>query len=152
MSPTNYYLLAAQQEPCKKKSNSKLEKKKKRQFSGKKPGERTISRKMTRQKSKRTRQRNERGDRKGESNDSPAILDRGRKNQTSLVSLWGPERWNLQQTNTNTLLLGDSGGVVNSLDFCPALLKSLGCFYFWCILSSQWKAVTVNFRILHCQP
>ena len=48
-------------------------------------------------------------------------------------------------------LLGDSGGVVNSLDFCPASLKSLGCFYFRCVLSSQWKAVTVNLRILHCQ-
>ena len=34
-------------------------------------------------------------------------------------------------------LLGDSGGVVNSLDFCPASLKSLGCFYFRCVLSSQ---------------
>ena len=45
-------------------------------------------------------------------------------------------------------LLGDSGGVVNSLDFCPASLKSLGCFYFRCVLSS---AVTVNLRILHCQ-
>ena len=32
------------------------------------------------------------------------------------------------------LVLGDSGGVVNSLDFCPASLKSLGCFYFWCVL------------------
>ena len=32
-------------------------------------------------------------------------------------------------------LLGDSGGVVNSLDFCPASLKSFGCFYFRCILS-----------------
>ena len=31
-------------------------------------------------------------------------------------------------------LLGDSGGVVNSLDFCPASLKSLGCFYFRCVL------------------
>ena len=50
-----------------------------------------------------------------------------------------------------TYLLGDSGGVVNSLDFCPASLKSLGCFYFRCVLSSQWKAVTVNLRILHCQ-
>ena len=39
-------------------------------------------------------------------------------------------------------------GVVNSLDFCPASLKSLGCFYFRCVLSSQWKAVTVNLRIL----
>ena len=48
-------------------------------------------------------------------------------------------------------LSGDSGGVVNSLDFCPASLKSLGCFYFRCVLSSQWKAVTVNLRILHCQ-
>ena len=51
----------------------------------------------------------------------------------------------------NRALLGGSGGVVNSLDFCPASRKSLGCFYFRCILSSQWKAVTVNLRILHCQ-
>ena len=48
-------------------------------------------------------------------------------------------------------VLGDSGGVVNFLDFCPASLKSLGCFYFRCVLSSQWKAVTVNLLILHCQ-
>ena len=41
---------------------------------------------------------------------------------------------------SNLQLLGDSGGVVNSLDFCPALLKSFGCFYFRCILSSQWMA------------
>ena len=33
-------------------------------------------------------------------------------------------------------LLGGSGGVVNSLDFSPASLKSLGCFYFRCVLSS----------------
>ena len=33
-------------------------------------------------------------------------------------------------------VLGDSGGVVNSLDFCPASLKSLGYFYFRCVLSS----------------
>ena len=51
----------------------------------------------------------------------------------------------------DNVLLGDSGGVVNSHDFYPASLKSLGCFYFWCILSSQWKAVTVNLQILHCQ-
>ena len=49
------------------------------------------------------------------------------------------------------LLLGGSGGVVNSLDFCPASLKSLGCFYFQHILSSQWKAATVNLQGLHCQ-
>ena len=48
-------------------------------------------------------------------------------------------------------LLGDSGRVVNSLDFCLALLKSLGCFYFWYVLPSQWKVATVNLRILHCQ-
>ena len=41
---------------------------------------------------------------------------------------------------TTGFLLGSSG----SLDFCLASLKSLGCFYFRCILSSQWKAVTVN--------
>ena len=40
----------------------------------------------------------------------------------------------------NKQAMGDSGGVVNSLDFCPASLKSLGYFYFRCILSSQWKA------------
>ena len=28
------------------------------------------------------------------------------------------------------MLLGGSGGVVNSPDFCPASPKSLGCFYF----------------------
>ena len=35
------------------------------------------------------------------------------------------------------VILGGSGRVVNSLDFCPVSLKSLGCFYFRCILSSQ---------------
>ena len=44
--------------------------------------------------------------------------------------------------------LGNSGGV-NSPDFCLASLKSLGCFYFQHVLSSQRK--TVNLRILHCQ-
>ena len=48
-------------------------------------------------------------------------------------------------------LLGGSDGVVNSLDFCPASLKSIGWFYFRCVLSSQWKAVTENLWILHCQ-
>ena len=48
-------------------------------------------------------------------------------------------------------VLGGSGRVVNSLDFCLALLESLVCFYFWCTLSSQRKAVTVNLQILHCQ-
>ena len=45
--------------------------------------------------------------------------------------------------------LGGSGGVVKSLDFCLVSLKSLDCF--WCILSSQWKAVTMYLQILHCQ-
>ena len=36
---------------------------------------------------------------------------------------------------------------LKTLDF---YFKSLGWFYFQCILSSQWKAVTVNLRILHC--
>ena len=34
------------------------------------------------------------------------------------------------------VLLGGSGGVVNSLDFCPVPLESLACFYFRSILSS----------------
>ena len=33
-------------------------------------------------------------------------------------------------------VLGGLGGVVNSLDFCPASLKSLGCFYCQWVLSS----------------
>ena len=41
-------------------------------------------------------------------------------------------------------LLGGSGGVVNSLDFYPASLKSLGCIYFQWVLSSQWNVVAVN--------
>ena len=48
-------------------------------------------------------------------------------------------------------LFGGSGGVVNSLDFYLALLKSLGHFYFWCLLSSQCKAVIVNLQSLRCQ-
>ena len=48
-------------------------------------------------------------------------------------------------------LLGGSGGVVNALDLYPASLKSLGRFYFRCVRSSQWKAVIVNLRSLHCQ-
>ena len=58
---------------------------------------------------------------------------------------WSKNTW------TMACLLGGSGGVVNSPDFCPISLKSLGCFYFRCVLSSQWKVVTVNLRILHCQ-
>ena len=62
------------------------------------------------------------------------------------------EKLNTTTTTTKTLcVLGGSGWVVNSLDFYPALLKSLGCFYFQCILSSQWKAVTVNSQSLQCQ-
>ena len=36
---------------------------------------------------------------------------------------------------TCTVLLGGSGGGVNSLDFYPASLKSLGCFYFQSVLT-----------------
>ena len=42
----------------------------------------------------------------------------------------------------HSAVLGDSGGVLTPLTL--ALLKSPGCFYFRCVLSSQWKAVTVN--------
>ena len=40
------------------------------------------------------------------------------------------------ELSKSTTLLGGSGGVVICLDFCPASLKSLGCFYFQCVLSS----------------
>ena len=38
-------------------------------------------------------------------------------------------------------------GLLTPLTFAGASLKSLGCFYLWCVLSSQWKAVTVNFTL-----
>ena len=50
------------------------------------------------------------------------------------------------------VLLGDSGQVVNSLDFCLASLKSLGCFSFRCVLSSKWKEVTANFTLHFWRP
>ena len=59
--------------------------------------------------------------------------------------------WKLLGNPQKCFLLGSSGRVVNSLDFYPTSLKSLGCFYFWCVLASQWKAVTVNLQSLHCQ-
>ena len=55
------------------------------------------------------------------------------------------------KSHKSVSLLGSSGGVVKSLDFCLASLKSRGCFYFPCVLSSQWTVVTVNLQILHCQ-
>ena len=51
--------------------------KNKYEFSGKKSGQWTISRKMTRQKEQEDEaEKNKRGDRKGESNDNPEIPDR----------------------------------------------------------------------------
>ena len=56
----------------------------------------------------------------------------------------------LQNSNPHihTVVLGGSGRVVNSLDFCPASLKSIGCFYFRCILSSHaGDSEFVNFTL-----
>ena len=39
--------------------------------------------------------------------------------------------------STVSMVLGNSGGVVNSLDFCLASLKSLGSFYFRCVGSDS---------------
>ena len=72
------------------------------------------------------------------------VLDMFQTGVTPILRKW---QWFIKTSH----LLGDSGGVVNSLDFCPASLKSLGYFYFRCVLSSEWKAVTVNLWILHCQ-
>ena len=75
----------------------------------------------------------------------------GRRGRLYLMLGGGRGRLYLMLGGGGGRLLGDSGVVVNSLGFCPASLKSLGCFYFRCVLSSQWKAVTVNLRILYCQ-
>ena len=74
--PTNYHLLAARQEPYKK---AKPLTKNIWEFSGKKSQENgPLAVKRLDGKSKRTRQKNKRRDRKGESNDSPEIPDRGK--------------------------------------------------------------------------
>ena len=39
--------------------------------------------------------------------------------------------------------------LLTPLTFARHRFKSLGCFYFRCVLFSQWKAVTANLRILH---
>ena len=77
--------------------------------------------------------------------------------------LWGaPKRTCCRQPNSSISvikLLGDSGGVVNSLDFCPSSLKPLGCFYFRCFFflstnsrsfdQPQNDAKTLFFPTLH---
>ena len=40
--------------------------------------------------------------------------------------------------------------MLTPLTFARLSLKSVGCFYFRCV-PSQWKAVTVDLRILRCQ-
>ena len=61
-------------------------------------------------------------------------------------------KWNPCKTGMSlvdlTGLLGGLGRVVNSLDFCLALLKSLGCVYFQRILSLQWKVGDSEFAFL----
>ena len=42
-------------------------------------------------------------------------------------------------------------GLLTPLTFARHHLSPLAAFYFPCILSSLWKAVTVNLHILHCQ-
>ena len=42
------------------------------------------------------------------------------------------------------LSLAFQAGLLTPLAFYLASLKSLGCFYFGCVFSSQWRAVTVN--------
>ena len=61
---------------------------------------------------------------------------------------WG---WGCHFGAVSVTHIGSSGGVVNSLDFWSASLKSLNCFHFRCILSSYWKEITVYKRSLQCQ-
>ena len=64
------------------------------------------------------------------------------RRQTALCMHWYPNyvpRTN-SEPHTAVCLLGESGGVVNSLDFHPASLKSLGQFYFKCLLSAVYWA------------
>ena len=42
-------------------------------------------------------------------------------------------------------------GLLTPLTFARHCLSPLAAFAFQCVLSSQWKVVTVNLRILHCQ-
>ena len=85
------------------------------------------------------------------SNPDPTVVTRPSVGPFLFCFSPAPSSPPFKSTRPKQSLLGNSGGVVNSLDFCPASLNSHGCFYFRCVLSSQWKAVTVNLRILHCQ-
>ena len=59
-----------------------------------------------------------------------------------------PEANSKRATPTEPNLgISGSDGVVNSLDFYLASLKSPDRFYFRCVLSSQWKAVPVNLQV-----
>ena len=68
--------------------------------------------------------------------------------------------WHAHPCQWDTALLGGSGRVVNSLDFCPALLKSLGCFASgkWDFLHNgkQWQWIcefyTANFKVIFGGP
>ena len=51
----------------------------------------------------------------------------------------------IEQTGGNCRLLGGSSGVVNSLDFCPASLKSLGVV---CLAFTRMPGENYVFRVL----
>ena len=57
----------------------------------------------------------------------------------------------LEHHRTNYYYYSISNLCIECTTLCPASLKSFSCFYFWCILYSQWKGVIVNLQILHCQ-
>ena len=61
------------------------------------------------------------------------IHGQGRHCLWRIASLSTPQGKGTVHSVWSSSLLGGSGGVVNSLDFCPASLKSLGCFYFRCV-------------------
>ena len=68
--------------------------------------------------------------------------------------------WHAHPCQWDTALLGSSGRVVNSLDFCLALLKSLGCFTSgkWDFLHSgrQWQWIcefyTTSYKVIFGGP
>ena len=59
----------------------------------------------------------------------------------------GTRRYKKGDLSVHTAYWAIQAGLLTPLTFAPVSLKSLGCFYFRCVLSSQWKAVKVNLGI-----
>ena len=79
---------------------------------------------------------------------TPNCTKTGATEESKMARTWGPQGSEfLAAVTLYRTLLGASGGVVNSLDFCPASLKSLGCFYFHFFTMEGSKSEFASFTL-----